>query len=77
MTVYKPLKVLARKAAEAAVRLARREIVVAPASMPNGRIDVPSILADTIAVDKSNVEATVVKDGFHKAEDVHLTAAGK
>ena len=70
MTVYKPLKVLARQAAEAAVALARRKVVVAPASMNNGKIDVPAILADTIPVDRSNVEATVIAEGFHARESV-------
>jgi D-xylose transport system substrate-binding protein len=34
-------------------------------------MDVPSILLDPIAVDKSNIDSTVIADGFHKKEDVY------
>jgi D-xylose transport system substrate-binding protein len=71
MTVYKPLKVLASKAAEAALKLAKHEGLVVRAAMPNGKIDVPAILVDTVAVDKSNIEDTIVKDGFHKKADIY------
>jgi len=44
MTVYKPVAQLARRAAEAAVSLARHEKVETTATVNNGKIDVPSIL---------------------------------
>ncbi|MBA3392072.1 MAG: substrate-binding domain-containing protein [Deltaproteobacteria bacterium] len=76
MTIYKPLKELSGKAAEAAVRLARGQPVIARTSQHNGTIEVPAILLDTVAVDKSNLEATVIKDGFHSKEAIYrgLTA---
>jgi len=37
----------------------------------NGAKDVPSILLPPIAVDKSNLPETVVKDGFQKLEEVY------
>jgi D-xylose transport system substrate-binding protein len=37
----------------------------------NGKIDVPSILLDPIIVDKSNIDDTVIKDGYQKVEDVY------
>ena len=37
----------------------------------NGKVDVPSILQEPQAVDKENLMATVVKDGYHKFEDVY------
>ena len=40
----------------------------------NGKIDVPSILLEPISVDKSNLDATVIKDGFHKREAVYKNA---
>ena len=70
MTIYKPLQVLAESAAAAAVKLARREVIVATASVNNGTHDVPAILSETIAVDKSNMLSTVVKDGFQPAEQL-------
>lgn len=71
MTVYKPIKDLAEKAAELAVKLAKGEDVGADKTVNNGKIDVPSILLDPIAVDKSNIDATVIADGFHSKEDVY------
>jgi D-xylose transport system substrate-binding protein len=74
MTVYKPVSILAKKAAEAAVSLAKKEKVEAPMKVNNGKIDVPSILLEPISVDKSNLDATVIKDGFHKREEVYKNA---
>ncbi|MCA1630137.1 MAG: D-xylose ABC transporter substrate-binding protein [Acidobacteria bacterium] len=71
MTVYKPIPALARRAAEAAVALARREKVESSTTVNNGRRDVPSILLDPVVVDKGNVAETVIKDGYHKLEDVY------
>jgi D-xylose transport system substrate-binding protein len=74
MTIYKPLSRLAKKAAEIAIKLARGKPVVAPASINNGQVNVPSILLDVVVVTKENMKETVVKDGFHKAADVYRGA---
>jgi D-xylose transport system substrate-binding protein len=71
MTVYKPVHLLARRAAEAAVALARGEQVTTTAAVNNGRIDVPSILLEPIVVDKTNLDDTVIKDGYQKREAVY------
>lgn len=72
MTVYKPIRVLARKAVEIALRLARKQPVEEAARrVNNGRFDVPSLLLAPIAVDQDNLPATVVADGYHKLEDVY------
>src|SRR5262249_4644971 len=55
MTVYKPIYKLARRAAQAAVALARGEKIQTTGAMNNGKIDVPSILLEPITVDKSNM----------------------
>jgi D-xylose transport system substrate-binding protein len=70
MTVYKPLKNLAPKAAELAVKLAQRKPVVAKAEVENGKIPVPSVLLDIVAVTKENLKETVIQDGFRKESDV-------
>ena len=70
MTICKPLKELAGNAALAAVRLARRDVVIARASVPNGKLDVPAILSETMAVDRANLESTVIKDGFHTHDEI-------
>ncbi|UJF34899.1 D-xylose ABC transporter substrate-binding protein [Paenibacillus hexagrammi] len=71
MTVYKPINAIATKAAEMAISLAKDgKVDGADKKVNNGKIDVPSILLDPISVDKNNLMDTVIKDGFHKVEDV-------
>lgn len=72
MTIYKPIKALARKAAEIAVLLGQKKPVSEPTRpVNNGKKDVPSILLEPIQVDKDNLASTVIADGFHKVEDVY------
>ncbi len=70
MTVYKPLQRLADTAAAMAVKMARREVIVANGTVDNGFEQVPSVLNDIIAVDRDNMMETVVKDGFHSADSL-------
>lgn len=65
MTIYKPLKNLAERAAEYAVKLAKRRPVIASGAYNNGQTEVPTVLLDIVAVTKDNLRETVVKDGFH------------
>jgi D-xylose transport system substrate-binding protein len=72
MTVYKPIPLLAGKAAEVAVLMARKQPIPDPTKpVKNGKKDVPSILLEPIPVDKGNLLSTVVKDGYHKLEEVY------
>lgn len=70
MTVYKPLKALTQKAAEIAVQMAKGETVEINRKVNNGKIEVPSVLLLPIAVDKTNIEETIIADGFHSREEV-------
>ncbi len=70
MSVYKPLKALASRAAELAVAVARKELIVANGEIDNGKRKVPAILMEVIPVDKNNIMETVVRDGFHSAESL-------
>jgi D-xylose transport system substrate-binding protein len=71
MTIYKPLTKEAGKAAEMAILLARKQPVPdKTVGVNNGKKDVPSILLEPIAVDKSNMLSTIVADGYHKLEDI-------
>jgi D-xylose transport system substrate-binding protein len=70
MTIYKPLKQLAEKAAEAAVDVAKLKPVVATATYDNGQRLIPTVQVDIIAVHKDNLRETVIKDGFHKEADL-------
>lgn len=72
MTVYKPIHLIATKAAQAAVALAKDEkIAEATQTVNNGKIDVPSVLLTPIQVDKDNLDEVVIKDGFHTHEAVY------
>ncbi len=72
MTVYKPIHLIATKAAQAAVALAKDEkIAEATQTVNNGKIDVPSVLLTPIQVDKDNLDEVVIKDGFHARESVY------
>jgi len=70
MTVYKPINAIATKAAEMAMAAAKGETVAAEKTVNNGKIDVPSVLLDPLAVNKDNLDV-LIKDGFHKLEDVY------
>ncbi len=71
MTIYKPIRPLAFSAVDSALKLARGETIDAKDKVNNGKLDVPSILQQPIVVDKDNVMQTVIKDGYHKMEDVY------
>ena len=71
MTIYKPIKPLADSAVDSALKLARGEALNAPDKINNGKIDVPSILQEPQAVDKDNLMATIIKDGYHPMEKVY------
>ena len=72
MTVYKPIRLIATEAAQAAVALAKEETLEkANQTVNNGKIEVPSIILTPIQVDKENLDEVVIKDGFHAREDVY------
>jgi len=71
MTVYKPLKTLARMAAGDAVKLAGGQSAGSLTTMNNGKKDVPARLLDPISVDKSNLDVTVISDGYHTRAEVY------
>lgn len=72
MTVYKPIKGLATKAAEIAVAMAKKQPFEKPSrQLNNGFKNVPSVLLEPIAVDRDNMDSTVVADGFHMREQVY------
>ena len=71
MTVYKPISKLANDAAEIAVTLGKGETPASNATLNNGKKEVPSFLLTPVQVDKSNIDATVVADGFHSKESIY------
>jgi D-xylose transport system substrate-binding protein len=77
MTVYKPLGSLTRLAARAAVQLANGEPVDTVATTDNGQKQVPTMLLEPITVDKGNLDAVLIGDGFLSKDDVYASAAPK
>jgi D-xylose transport system substrate-binding protein len=71
MTVYKPIRPLARMAAGAAVSMAKGQTEDGLVMVNNGKKDVPSRLLEPISVDKENMDRTVIADGFHKQAEVY------
>jgi D-xylose transport system substrate-binding protein len=77
MTVYKPIKPLADKAAEWATLLAQgKKPTDATDKENNGKIDVATLKLKVVPVTADKVKSTVIKDGFWKASEI-CTAAYK
>jgi D-xylose transport system substrate-binding protein len=71
MTVYKPIKPLADKAAEWAVMLVNgQKPTDATATENNGKTDVPTLKLAVTPVTAAKVKGTIVKDGFWKAAEL-------
>ncbi len=71
-TIYKPVSELANAAAELAVLLARGDSLPTDQTIDNGYGPIPYLAIEPIAVEASNIDSTLIADGFHKAEDVYL-----
>lgn len=73
-TVYKPINLLANKAADLAILMADGKKIDTTTSIDNGEKTVPAYLLDPIVVNKNNMMETVVADGFHTYEEVYKSA---
>jgi D-xylose transport system substrate-binding protein len=75
MTVYKPLPSLATRAAQLAVRMAKKEVPKPDKYFDNkSGTSIPFYVEVPTAVYKEQMRSTVIEDGFHSAEDVYRTA---
>lgn len=70
MTIYKSIQPLANGAVDAAIKLARGEQVTTTDTLDNGFKKVAAILLEPVAVDRSNLVSTVVKDGYQTLEAI-------
>ncbi len=74
MTVYKPIKPLAKEAASAACAFAKGEKPAnANTTENNGQVDVPTFKIPVKAVTAENVKDTVVADNYWKASEICTT----
>lgn len=71
MTVYKPLELLAQRAAEMAVAMAKNEIPETENTIYDGTYDVPFEKLEPVAVTKENMNEVIVGK-YHQKNDVYL-----
>ncbi|MDF0728243.1 D-xylose ABC transporter substrate-binding protein [Cytobacillus sp. S13-E01] len=71
MTIYKPIKALAYEAAKVAIKMAKGETIPTDRKVNNGKLEIPSLLLRPIAVDKNNMDETIIADGFHMRDEVY------
>ncbi len=71
MTIYKPVKNEAVRAAEEAVRLAKKEKVLAEWGNKQRTTKVPTVMLTPVVVTKDNIKTTVVQDGFQKLTSIN------
>ena len=77
MTVYKPLRPLARGAASAAVQLAKGEKVEGTSTINNGLKEVQALLLTPIAVHKDLIDQIIISDKFHTRAQIYGAAGPK
>ena len=71
MTVYKPIDKLATLAIEMAMKLANNQPLGIDDKVSDGKYLVPYQYITPIAVERSNLDDTVLKDGYQNREDVY------
>ena len=73
MTVYKAIKLQAETSAQLAFTLSQGKTpdsATLNGKTNNGKIDVPSVLLNPVAVTKANIQSTVIADGFWSKTDI-------
>ncbi len=72
MTVYKPVEKLAKEAAELVVRMIQKDMPAIPATINDGKYDVPYEKLAPIMVTRDNIDEVIIDGGFHRREQVYL-----
>ncbi len=71
MTVYKPIRTMAYTVAELAMHIAQELPLAQPtATISNGNRLVPSYLVNAMAINESNIQMTVVAEGYQEASEI-------
>jgi len=71
MTVYKPTANLASISVDVAIKAAKDEKIITNSTVNDGSRDIPSILLESVPVDKTNIDSTIVKDGYFTHADIY------
>lgn len=78
MTVYKPVQVLAKRAAECTIELVKNGSVTGEdvSTYNVGSYNVPYIGMEPVAVNIDNLDEVIIESGFHRKDDVYLNVFG-
>lgn len=71
MTVYKPIVRMAQDAAEAAIKMGKGEAAYGNVVINDGLFNVPALREYSTEVTKANMVEIVVKNDFHRIEDIY------
>ena len=71
MTVFKDTRQLAAAAFGAAMNFASGGVAPVNARVHNGKLDVPSLLMEPVAVDKGNIGEVLVQSGYLRREEIY------
>lgn len=71
MTIYKPINKIAQKAAVMAVNLAKDVDLEVNTTINDGTYKIPYYKIEPISITKNNMKEIIIKDGFHRLEDVY------
>ena len=71
MTIYKPIEKLAESTVEKAIKLVERKPLDIAETIFNGKYNIPYYVLEPIAVKRSNIDSTIIRDGFHLKDDVY------
>lgn len=72
MTVYKPIEKIAKAAAEAAIKMAGGQELFVLDEINDGKYEVPYLMVQPIPVTIDNMKDTIIKDSFHRMEDIYI-----
>ena len=69
--IWKKIKPLAETAAEMAVKVAKGEVLKGDMVLNNGFTDVTTVVTPVVAVNKDNIDSTIIAGGFYTKEQVY------
>lgn len=72
MSVYKPIDEMASVTAEIAVKMAKGEVIETTKTIDVNGIRIPYFVLDPIPITKENVENVIIRDGFHRRDEIFL-----
>jgi D-xylose transport system substrate-binding protein len=72
ITVYKPIEAIATKAADIAIKMAKKEDIESiQLTVNNGKKMVPALLLPPMLVNKETIRLTVIADGYLKENNIY------